>query len=164
MSGAGGAVKFLTLVVFPAEDLQPGKTGDHDHSVMFDLPQHRDFCAALLGWIRGRSPMDSLFGLDYENYLYIFKQAAVRAGVACLRPCLYGLRHGGPSHDFSSGQRDLPTIQRRGNWRSFASFRRYEKSGRIGLELQKLSEELHRHLGSAPTSWLCHGEAAPPLP
>ena len=43
----------------------------------------------------------------------------------------YCFRHGGPSHDVSTGLRSLTSVLKRGRWSSIDSVKRYEKGGRI---------------------------------
>ena len=66
---------------------------------------------------------------------------------------LYQLRHSGPSSDRLQRKRDLLEIQKRGNWRIFASVVRYEKSAAIAAEYARYSvgqrlyfEDCARHL------------------
>jgi len=137
-----GTTRFLTLVIFPLENETPGKTGEFDHSVPLDLEEHLWLVQALKLWVRGRSPGDLLFDLTYETFLSWFKATAARCRLQALAPMPYVLRHGGALHDRGSRQRSLTGIQRRGNWRSWASVRRYEKSVRLGLQLQKLPADV----------------------
>ena len=69
-------------------------------------------------------------------------RAAAATGVARLAPTPHGLRHGGASHDHAVRARHILAIQRRGRWRSFDSVRRYEKHGRLALQLRQLPRAL----------------------
>ena len=62
-----------------------------------------------------------------------------QAGLVALCPTLHSLRHGGARHDFAQGSRTLLGIMHRGAWRSVLSVKRYEKSGLLARELNKLS-------------------------
>ena len=74
-----------------------------------------------------------------------------------LQPTLYSLGHGGASHNRATGARDLLEIQGRGQWRAASSLRRYEKSGRLSIELEKLAPAVLRRLqileAEGPTSF-----------
>ena len=118
---------YLTVMIDPAEDLRPGKTGEFDHSVSLDLPEH-GWLAALLSDHRDR--------LQPREPLWPFSPAELRTryqeiGTALLgvrhAPVLHQLRHGGASHDLVGQRRFLKSIQQRGNWRSPLSVRRYDK-------------------------------------
>ena len=130
----------LTLLVHAEENQVPTKTNEYDVSVAFDLDRHQAIIPALLALReQGRlNPSRSLWRCSYEDYLAAFKKAAVTAKVNVLAPTPYGLRHGGASHDRGFRCRDLASVQQRGNWRSFASVRRYEKHGRFHAQLLKL--------------------------
>ena len=90
--------------------------------------------------------------MSYDSFLKEFKTSAANVGASCLRSSPYGLRHGGASHDYAARLRDLLAIQRRGNWRTWTSVRRYEKSGRITLELNKLSAAVKQKVLTAQTT------------
>ena len=63
-----------------------------------------------------------------------------------LSPSPYSLRHGGASHDRSTNSRSIQDVRKRGNWKAWQSVRRYEKSGRLGMELRKLTPATLRRL------------------
>ena len=150
VAGASGTALFFALVVHPLEENQPGKTGEYDHTVEFDLPEIQwigRLCALLA---RRRSPDTPWLEFTYEEFIRRFRVAVDRAGLKELKFTPYGLRHGGASHDAAARRRALQDIQKRGNWRSFASVRRYEKSGRLALELRKIPDALRLRLLQLP--------------
>ena len=77
--------------------------------------------------------------------------AVAVVGVGILRPTLYCLLHGGPSHDYAARCRDLIGIQKRGGWKSFSSVRRYEKAARLGQQWAKLSGPLQDRVAALAT-------------
>ena len=66
-------------------------------------------------------------------------------GVDVLKVTLHCFRHGGASHDFAVGARGIAEVQARGFWRAASSVRRYNKAGRIGLQLQTLGLHMTAH-------------------
>ena len=133
-----GLSRCLT-VVFHMEELgRPGKTNEFDASVPLDLPRQK-WLAQLLGrWTELRSAEPALWDFSQAELAREFRIAAKEINVHTLAPCLYQLRHGGASHDRLVRARSLLEVQQRGNWRSAASVRRYDKHGRVGLQLQSL--------------------------
>ena len=87
-----------------------------------------------------------MWQFTHEEVSKQFRGAAEACGVMELHPCLYGLRHGGASHDRLMDARPLAEVQQRGGWRSHASVRRYEKHGMVVQELMKLPSHLRDQL------------------
>ena len=100
----------------------------------------------LLHIAAGRPPHASLFELSYRELSSDYRAAVDRCGVQVLQSTLYCLRHGGASHDRWSGSRPLLEVQQRGAWRATSSVLRYDKHGRLGLQLQRLGCEVRRRL------------------
>ena len=133
-----GLSRCLT-VVFHMEELgRPGKTNEFDASVPLDLPRQKWLAQLLERWTELRSGEPALWAFSQAELAKEFRIAATDINVQTLAPCLYQLRHGGASHDRLVGARSLLEVQQRGNWRSAASVRRYDKHGRVGLQLQSL--------------------------
>ena len=120
------------------ENMIPSKTNQFDISIPLDLPRQAWMGPVLERHRRTRAPAGWLWDYGYPELLKEFHAAATSAGVAILKPTPYGCRHGGASHDRALGSRSLPAVQQRGAWRSFSSVLKYDKHGRLGLELQKL--------------------------
>ncbi|CAK0860664.1 unnamed protein product, partial [Prorocentrum cordatum] len=114
-------------------------------------------CAALgrrLNLTADRLPIlcvsyDLFLGLGYNQLAEDFQSATSALGVSLLKATLYSLRHGGASHDRSTGARGLGGVQQRGGWKAFKSVLRYEKHGRLSLELRKLSDQQREALRAA---------------
>ena len=77
----------------------------------------------------------------------MFKTAASSIGEEMVP---YQFRHSGPSWDRLRKYRSLSAIQKRWVWKAASSVERYEKSGRVNEQLDKLSDELK---GYAEQSW-----------
>ena len=95
------------------------------------------------------------------------QQAAEALHLQALRPCLYGLRHGGASEDMLHRHRPVPEIKLRGRWAADSSLRRYMKHTKLLAELSKVpaptldyGRSVSRLLGA-----ILSGQAAcPPVP
>jgi hypothetical protein len=107
---------------------------------------------ALLAMKHKRQGEDKLWPFQYAALNHEFKKAVPFLRMDGIGVRLYGLRHGGASHDRSLGVRDLREIQQRGGWRSFTSVRRYEKHGCLGLERARPSPGLRLQAATAPTA------------
>ncbi|CAK0841047.1 unnamed protein product [Prorocentrum cordatum] len=135
----GGASAFLTFVVRASEYEVPTKTNEYDLSVPLDL-QRQQWLVKPISFVQALREPDALFlGLSYTELAEDFQSAIEALDVGVLRPTLYSLRHGGASQDRSMGVRSLGGVQQRGGWKTFKSVLRYEKHGRLSLELRKLS-------------------------
>ncbi|CAK0817860.1 unnamed protein product, partial [Prorocentrum cordatum] len=96
-----------------AERGQPSKVGLYDETLLLDssaLP----FLGYLLDARRGAAAGPALFDFDYRSFNESFKTAAGAAGLAALKPDLYQLRHGGPSHDILNRLRSKAEVKDRG--------------------------------------------------
>jgi len=137
---------YLTILLHARELEVPSKTGAWDVSVPLDLPRQAFLVPLLLAVKASRGPKLMLWSHDYPQLADSFRQAVKAVGVASIGPTLYWLRHGGPSHDFALGVRDLPAIQLRGGWRSFSSVQRYQKSGRLNMTLNRVGSAVIERL------------------
>ena len=150
-----------------AEELQqPSKTGHFDCTVLLDLPRHRWLGPVLAARRRATGGDGLLFPFKMAALRLVFQRAAAAIGASCLRASLYSLRHGGASHDRATDARSIAAIQGRGQWASARSMRRYEKQGRITLQLQKLPRAVlsrllaEERLGSESFAQHCVGGPA----
>ena len=134
-----GVRRWLRLIVHPLESERPNKVNEYDHSVALDLPRQQFLVPALVALKRRRLGEERLWPFRYIDLSRASNKALSDLGLVSTGISLYGLRHGGASHDRSLRERDLKEVQQRGAWRSFTSVRRYEKHGRLGLEWAKLS-------------------------
>jgi hypothetical protein len=133
---AGAQFCFWGLLLNPTEDRQPGKTGTLDDSLMLDTELWlNDF---FLGLTANRNPDDFLWPVRGQAAVVGFTNACWQLGLHALRPCRYGLRHGGASEDLASRRRDGLMVKRRGGWRTDSSLKCYAKETRLQAELQKI--------------------------
>ena len=105
-----------------------GKTGLTDLSIPLDLPRHAWLANLLRQWSKDLAPGQRLWLFSHQELSKLFHDAADNLNVSCLRPCLFSLRHGGPSHDRTVGARSLQEVQQRGGWKSHELIRRYENT------------------------------------
>ena len=145
---AAGSAAQLTFLLNAEELEHPGKTGDVDVSLPLDLEYHQFLVPLWRAFVRGKAGHMRVWSFEYPQLRQAWRDASSRLRLGHLRATLYGLRHGGASHDRSLGLRHLSDIQKRGGWRSHSSVVRYEKHGRLGRQLQRLGaarcEELRR--------------------
>ena len=114
----------------------PGKTGLFDETVWIDkCPELANILQHLAATRPGATP---LWLTSAAEDMIIFAQAAAALGLEDIRPCRYGLRHGGASDDLMTRTRSALEVKRRGRWRSDTSLRRYAKETKILAELNKM--------------------------
>ena len=95
----------------------------------------------MLGALRGVAAGPALFDFDYRSFNENFRTASRAAGLSAVKPDLYQLRHGGPSHDILNRLRSKAEVKDRGRWRDDRSVRRYEAHGMLQLQERLVSEE-----------------------
>ncbi|CAK0878107.1 unnamed protein product, partial [Prorocentrum cordatum] len=122
-----------------AERGQPSKVGLYDETLLLDSSAP-PFLGYLLDAHRGAAAGPALFDFENRSFNESFKTAARTAGLAALKPDLYQLRHGGPSHDILNRLRSKAEVKDRGRWRGDRSVRRYEAHGRLQLQEKLVSE------------------------
>jgi hypothetical protein len=140
VKAAGAAMQYWCLRLFPQELGVSSKTGDFDQAVALDLP-HLQWLAPLLHLFTIRkSPMAKLFTTTVAQLREHFRQSVKRMDLEALLPDLYGLRHGGISHDVAKRLRGPSDIRRRARWSSDLQFRRYAKSVRLQVQLNLMTD------------------------
>ncbi|CAK0852660.1 unnamed protein product [Prorocentrum cordatum] len=130
---------YYAIHLHRAERGQPSKVGLYDETLLLDssaLP----FLGYLLDAHRAAAAGPALFDFDYRSFNESFRTAARTAGLAAIKPDLYQLRHGGPSHDILNRLRSKAEVKDRGRWRDDRSVRRYEAHGRLQLQEKLVSE------------------------
>ncbi|CAK0817021.1 unnamed protein product, partial [Prorocentrum cordatum] len=145
----GGVPIFLTVAVRASVYEMPTKTREYDLSVRLDLPRQQLVVNPIFLVRALREPVHAFLVLGYNQRVKDFQNTTLARSV-CLRkatPC--PLQHGGASHDRSTGDRDSGTVLQRGGWKAFKSVLRYEKHGRLLLELRELSDLLRKTLRAA---------------
>ena len=126
----------------PVEDLIPGKTGLYDQSVVWDTEA---WAAVYFSKLVAQSPETPMWPFNHTHLLHVFMEACTVLGLLNLKPCLYGLRHGGASDDLLQERRPLLEVKDRGGWSSDASLKRYGKKARITGELHKIPVEVRSY-------------------
>lgn len=151
--GSQPGLRHVTVLSHALENELPNKVGEFDLSISLDLPRQHLLGQLLVRRAKMLDPQDLMFPFLYQELATEFQKSAKNMKVHCLRCTLHGLRHGGASHDRRVNARNLAEVQQRGNWRAFASLRRYEKHGRLGIQLQKLPADVLKNIRSlAPRS------------
>lgn len=101
--------------------------------------------------------LDQLRLAKHKKFGHNMYSTAFKSSARALRLpplSLHMLRHGAASEDFFRGLRRLDAIQVRGRWRSFASIRRYQKSGRLLSFLSKCDQAIVAEAQVAASSGL----------
>ena len=128
------------LLLHDSEQGLPGKTGMWDAAVTVDLDE---FLWPILAALRaGRLGDELVWTFSMPQLRSSFKQACEELSLQQLTDHLYGLRHGGASHDLLHRRRDLLAIRERGRWVTDSSLRRYAKSTLLQKELNKVPSEV----------------------
>ncbi len=127
------------------EDGVTTKTGLMDEAVLFDLPWHNFLIPALRLLKVRRGLLDPLFAFDARELLALVQRACLALGMHQMEVELYSFRHGGASFDALSKARALIEVKRRLKHVSDLSTRRYEKAGRVSLELQKMPSSIRAY-------------------
>ena len=130
----------VVATLHPLEQLKASKTGEFDETVVIDLPELVAFL------VLRRQELNAVNGpvlpLAMLKLFPLFERAQTILGVTAPlgRQTMYVLRHSGASADAWLERRSLLAIQRRGRWKSSASVRRYEKSGRVAERVSLCSD------------------------
>ena len=114
-----------------------GKTGIFDESI---LVTDQFLYPVLQGLKLARQGSATLWSFTMEQLRTAFQSACVRLGAGGSH--LYGLRHGGVSHDLLHRILTQAEAQRKGRWASMRSMRRYAKESRLLAEMHKVNLEL----------------------
>ena len=162
----GSSCKHWGLLLSPAEDLSPGKTGEFDESVLLDWHIFQSLSPLLLQWAR-KAKSQPIFQFGYAEFLKRFTLYRERAGLTRMGIHPYSLRHGGASHDRLEDLRGLQEVKKRGRWRADSSVRRYEKHTSVLKQLQEMprdSLEFGLQIGRELKNYVLGKKKLPPLP
>ena len=151
------ASKKVALTLFPqdSEGLGPRSKGnEYDDTVIFG-----DAVSAKCGrqWVadillelkKARKGRSKLLPITLRGYEQALSSVTAGLGLGGLKLTPHTARHGGPSTDYMMGNRSLEDIQRRGRWKTKSSVRRYEKSGKVLRQREKLGDALLRRAARA---------------
>jgi hypothetical protein len=132
----GAATAHWLLHLHPYADGVPSKVGEFDSSLILDFPCWLGPALALL--TKGRPSHASMWRHSPQDYNDFLEAAALRLGIAHMKPSAYGFRHAGASYDVLSARRQLLEIKRRGRWKTDRSLARYGKEALAAAELSKV--------------------------
>ena len=133
----------VSLVLHKFDGLTPGKTGHFDESMKLDsswtMPWIVVQMEMLLG---GRAPFEPLWNFKHADFVREYLRAARRLGLEQrqMTTAVYGLRHGGASHDTVAQLRTFQEVKERGRWATDASVFRYRKASVAQNELSKIPQ------------------------
>ena len=132
----GPNFRFWGIVVHDADLGVAGKTGITDESVLIDMD---DWLLPALQALRETRPLEApLWTFSLDEVREMFARAVERLDAGGVQAHLYGLRHGGASHDLLTRRRTLLEVKFRGRWSSDTSLKRYAKATRLQKEMEKL--------------------------
>ena len=166
VAGAGFGEQTWALLLGPGELGAPTKVGVFDESVVLDQVGYLFDCLAVL---KARCvTADQRIWSFPKNDLSVQMQSSAEAlGLGGLGLTVYGLRHGGASHDLLVKARPALEVKGRGRWRTDAMLKRYGKEARVLAELHKAPLavlEFGRSVASRLREIFVEREALPPLP
>ena len=144
--GLSGGFRWWTLLLHPEELQTPSKTGELDDSLPLDVPELQWLTPLLLELRATVKPLEPLWSFDYVQLRAEFEGALAALGLRHLGATLYSLRHGGASHDRIVNRRSLEEVAKRGRWRARLSVRRYEKHGRLALQVAQVPGVVQQRL------------------
>ena len=137
--GKNLCLPFWGIIVRSLELGRASKVGEHDESVMLDVPSLA-WSTPWLQLLRTTRHDKRIWPFSHKEYNTTFQARSVDAGVDGLGCPPYALRHGGASHDAVTATRSLAEIKARGRWRADASVRRYQKASRAQQQIHRLSD------------------------
>ena len=142
--------RYPALLLHRFEGLRPGKTGRFDESIILDSHW-------MAGWItnqlevllQSKAPSDPVWPFTHAEFLSQYRRAAEDFGLKTrgLNVAIYGLRHGGASHDTLAELRTFEQVKERGRWACDRSVHRFRKASLAQAEVQKLSRH-HQQLAA----------------
>ena len=104
----------VSLLLPPFERGGPSKVGEYDDGVALDMEELILFGPWLLRQASRLAPEVKLFRFTYLEMVVMFREAMEEWDLA--DAVLYGMRHGGASHDIVSNQRSVLEVKKRGRW------------------------------------------------
>jgi hypothetical protein len=146
-----GGHHFWSITLHPIDYGISSKSSAFDETVMIDKEPFLSLLGPGLHRLKMMRGVDELvFQFTQAEWNAAFQKAALRVGVADLKPYLYGLRHGGASFDRATQARPALEVKLRGRWTTDASVRRYEKHGRVAEQLHRLGPAVMAEAMAAP--------------
>ncbi|CAE7655449.1 unnamed protein product [Symbiodinium sp. KB8] len=139
---AAGVTKTWSLLLSPEEENVKSKTGDFNVSLLLDSPWLVTWCEQPFSFLKSCHPTTPLWDFGYPEYAEVFRNVTARLGVDATP---YQTRHSGPSIDRARNYRTLLEVQKRGQWKSYKSVARYEKSASLARSWEELSMNFRVH-------------------
>eukprot|EP00971_Amphidinium_carterae_P070832 1400923-Amphidinium_carterae.5 len=134
-----GIASSYSLLLMPSSRGLAAKNRSSDGALSVGIGG-RDFLNGVLAKLLKKVPPTGLlFGIKLSEYERIFKMCVGDLKLQALRLTPHCIRHGGPSHDIYHQHASLQQVQQRGRWLSLKSVFRYEKHGKIWVQLARLS-------------------------
>ena len=128
------------ILVHDAELGIAGKTGITDESVLVDMD---DWIFPCLQALYDTRPLNTaLWDFTLDEVREMFARAIDRLEATHLQAHLYGLRHGGASHDLLSRRHTLLDVKHKGRSATDGSLKRYAMATRLQKEMDKLPQEV----------------------
>ncbi|CAE8638853.1 unnamed protein product, partial [Polarella glacialis] len=137
------------IVLAPAEDQKPTKTGQFDDSVLIGDIQHEWLGPLLELLTKNKAPEEKLFpSLSLASYERLFRDAMQKRYNKFIHVTPHSVRHSGPSNDKFHKRRSLLQIQKRGRWASPKSVTRYEKEALLLGIWRAIPENQHSDISA----------------
>ena len=139
LAGASHHRWTISMHDFVSEESTPSKTGEFDEGLQLDLPRYQFLGSVLRRLTADRDTRAPLVSLEPKELAAAMKEVAMLMRIP-FKVFPYQLRHTGASTDFSTGDRLIADIKRRGRWRADQSTRRYERASQLTRLLQSIPE------------------------
>ena len=131
------------ILLHPAEDKSPGKTGLFDATVMLDSDAWLH--PILQALVMKRDPSEPLWRHTHREVHETFQSVVEELQLEGMGWNLYNLRHGGATHDVITRRRSLLEVKQRGRWSADASLKRYVKQARLQTELARIPQNIREY-------------------
>ena len=140
-SAAATAFTTWSILLHSFEGLKASKTGHFDENLPLDSEWLSRWIGPFLAALKcGRECCKFLGSFTHEELLATHVSVMAQLGLSALVNSLYGLRHGGASHDTLHAFRPALEVKLRGRWASDKSLLRYRKASLAQREANKLSQ------------------------
>ena len=139
LAGASHHGWTISMHDFVSEESTPSKTGEFDEGLQLDLPRYQFLGSVLRRLTADCDARAPLVSLEPRELATAMKEVAELMRIP-LKVFPYQLRHTGASTDFSTGDRLIADIKRRGRWWADQSTRRYERASQLTRLLQSIPE------------------------
>ena len=142
-----------TVILAPQHRGVLSKGGTMDDTILLDRTDDLDLGPLLMRLHRRSQPKATFFRIQAQQYNRLFHECAGALHLDLESP--YQWRHGGASRDFLLKRRDLESIRKRLQHKSYSSVRRYEKAGRLRLAIQNTPQASWAYCVQAAANLQC---------